>query len=211
MGNAVCGSETSSPLTPETIIFIKKNTHASGELIDELCNIFLLKYPDGKIRQNDLNNMMKTCFPGLYVDDLDAHIFRMFDINQDGVIDAYEFLIAVTILGSGSVEDKLEQIFRIYDVNNDGLISKEELTRTAKILSNWNDKTTTVKENHGTNETPRKVSQEWLAQRVFMAIDKDGDAKLTKDEFINGCKSNEWINSILIQTINDMLKLYKLA
>lgn len=44
------------------------------------------------------------------------------------VIDLKEFVLNLSILSRGTLDEKLEWTFQLYDVNGDGFISKDEMT-----------------------------------------------------------------------------------
>ena len=57
-------------------------------------------------------NIYTKCFPKLNAKKLCEHIFRTFDIDQNGFIDFKEFLLAIDVTSSGSPEKKLSWAFR---------------------------------------------------------------------------------------------------
>ena len=203
----------SVPLTPDILTTIENQTQASKDDVGKMYEKVLAKYPIGEITEDGLNLILKTCFPSQNVDDLHTHIFRMYDTNEDGVIDFHESLTAITIMGAGTLEEKLEQIFRLYDINNDGAISREEWERIFKILSNWKEnrrwKNKEVKERNEVKLKTMQVGTELIepttSELAFKQMDKDKDSKITKEEFIQACQSREWIRYVMTSTIKDIL------
>jgi len=61
-------------------------------------------------------------------------MFKTFDLNSDGKIDAKEFILGMSILTRGTAEEKLEFAFKMYDLNSDGFISREEMTQIVQSL-----------------------------------------------------------------------------
>ena len=55
---------------------------------------------------------------------VEDHIFRIYDSNEDGVIDFHEFMTVFMILTGDEPRSVLEKIFLIFDVDNSGLITK---------------------------------------------------------------------------------------
>ena len=157
MEDKSAGVLASPILTPDILSGIENQTQVCKDDVANLYKNILIECPNGKITKERLNRIMRTCFQGQYVDELDIHIFRVYDLNQDGVIDAHESLAAITLMGSGTVEEKLEQIFRIYDINNDGAICKGEWRRIFRILSNWQENRRTMDE-----EIARKISAAYM-------------------------------------------------
>jgi len=137
---------------------------------------------------------MKTGFPDEDIDKLENHIFRMYDINNDGKVDFKEFMIVLTVISKGTPEENLEQIFRIFDVNNDGTISKKELHRLVKDLYSL----------MGKEDNPDQETEKTLADGAFKEMDVDGDLKISKDEFVRACQANEKISSMLAMKIVDL-------
>lgn len=65
-------------------------------------------------------------------------LFNMFDTDENGSVDAAEFIQAVAIYTEGTLDQKLECAFACYDKNGDGFVDKDELYKammTAKGLS----------------------------------------------------------------------------
>ncbi|CAN0556599.1 unnamed protein product, partial [Ectocarpus sp. 8 AP-2014] len=109
-----------------------EHTNVEKEQVEEKYRQFLTKYPKGRISRKSFQSMLSDCFPGLgseRLGQLGSHIWRIYDINEDGHIDFYEFMTVLHVMSRGSSEDNLRQIFRVFDINSDGKISKEELER----------------------------------------------------------------------------------
>ena len=52
----------------------------------------------------------------------------MFDMDQNGSIDSYEFVCALSLLSHATLDEKAELIFNLYDFDRSQSISKDELT-----------------------------------------------------------------------------------
>jgi len=201
MGNSTScvsgnGEEKSHPplCNQDSIDFIVEKTQATKEDVEAYQENFLQQYPDGKIDKKGFSAMMKTGFPDEDIDKLENHIFRMYDINNDGKVDFKEFMIVLTVISKGTPEENLEQIFRIFDVNNDGTISKKELHRLVKDLYSL----------MGKEDNPDQETERTLADGAFKEMDVDGDLKISKDEFVRACQANEKISSMLAMKIVDL-------
>ena len=193
MGNS-CAGPQEKKVAQETLDFIVAKTNASKEDVEEQYNNFLAEYPDGKINKKGFSAMMKKCFPDQDIDKLESHIFRMYDINKDDKVDFHEFMIVLTVMGSGTVQENLEQIYRIFDINNDGHISKKELERIVKDLFGLMKP----------SDNPTMATDKVLAEMAFKEMDKDSDSKISKEEFINACQSHEKISSMLTLKLVDI-------
>ena len=195
MGNAnCCAGEKPVLLREESVNFIVEKTQATKEDVEAYYNNFIQTYPDGKIDKKGFREMMQKAYPDQDIEKLEKHIFRMYDINSDGKIDFREFMIVLTVISKGTPQENLEQIFRIFDVNNDGTVSKTELHRIVKDLYGL----------IGKEDNPTQATDATLAEVAFKEMDTDGDSKITKDEFIRACQSNEKISSMLALKIVDI-------
>jgi len=138
--------------------------------------------------------MMKKCYPDQDIKKVEKHVFRMYDLNSDGKIDFREFMVVLTVLSKGTPQENLEQIYRIFDINNDGEISKKEIYRVVKDLFGL----------MGKEDNPTNATDKCLAELAFKEMDKDGDSKVTKEEFITACQAHEKISSMLALKIVDI-------
>ena len=53
---------------------------------------------------------------------------QMFDMDQNGSIDSYEFVCALSLMSHATLDEKAELIFNLYDFDRSQSISKDELT-----------------------------------------------------------------------------------
>ena len=113
------------------------------------------------------------------------HIWRMYDVNIDGVIDFQEFLIAVNIMSNGTPEENLEQIFRFFDVNRNGFIDKLEMEAVVEDLL----------------ALENCLDMEDIAQEAFREMDANEDSHISLDEFVNACLSNKKSSSVLTMKV----------
>lgn len=96
-------------------------------------------------------------------------VVTVFDQDNSGTVSFIEFLVGLAKLaGGGSEDDKLKFAFAIYDVNKDGFISNGDLFEVMKMM---------VGDNLG------DVQLQQLVDRQIILADKDGDGKLSFEEF----------------------------
>eukprot|EP01039_Chlorochromonas_danica_P001951 gene1951-2129_t len=95
-------------------------------------------------------------------------VFRLYDYDKTGQIDAREFLIAIANYTGASKEDKLKFAFMSFDEDGNGVITKAELL---KIL----------KSNHMASHDAEVARK---ADTIMAQADKDGDGVITFDEFV---------------------------
>ena len=102
-------------LSEEQMNKIIAYTNIQKEQVEAKYRTFLSKYPKGKISRKSFQVMLSDCLPGLSSErlaQLSNHIWRVYDINEDGHIDFYEFMTVLHVMSWGSNEDNLRQIFR---------------------------------------------------------------------------------------------------
>ena len=179
-------------MTDEDIDYISKHTAAKKEDVKAQFDTFLKKHPDGKISKSQFKEMMKACYPQAKDDNLDNHIFPMYDNNGDGYIDFQEFMIVLYVMCAGTREENLGQIFRVFDTNRDGTISEDEMKRIVKnlyYLFNFEGKVNDGKGEKRTSKAKSIQKQETndFAMKAFKEMDQNKDGKVTKEEFVNAC------------------------
>merc|ERR1712129_404992 len=179
-------------LSEEHLIKIMEYTNGEKERVEEKYRQFLTKYPKGRISRKSFQTMLSDCFPELSSDrlaQLGSHIWRIYDINEDGHIDFYEFMTVLHVMSRGSSEDNLRQIFRVFDINRDGRISKEELERIVvdfQLASSSN------------------IEQGYLVCSVFSEMDENEDGVISPDEFVEACLAKKKISTMLTLKIIDI-------
>ena len=115
---------------------------------------------------------MSQALPGFSEEEsekMENHIFRIYDLDQDGFIDFHEFMTVFMILTGDEPKSVLEKMFRMFDVNSTGIITKEEMitlvTDMHKLIEDNLD--------HETDEE--------LAMHAFGEMDTDEDGVVSMD------------------------------
>ena len=73
--------------------------------------------------------MVYKMLPISEAEKMESHVLRVYDENNDGVVDFTEFMVMYYIMSDGTPEEVLIKIFRIFDVNSDGVISNAEMVK----------------------------------------------------------------------------------
>ncbi|XP_077400208.1 Kv channel-interacting protein 4 isoform X2 [Vanacampus margaritifer] len=113
-----------------------------------------------------------------------AHfLFNAFDTDHNGSVSFEDFVMGLSILLRGTIQEKLNWAFNLYDINKDGYITKEEMLDIMKAIYDMMGKCTypVLKE-----ETPRQH-----VEVFFQKMDKNKDGVVTIDEFIDCCQNDE--------------------
>lgn len=111
-------------------------------------------------------------FPELKNNPIVKRVISIFDMNQDGKISFYEFIVGLSALTDISFNrmDKLNFAFKIYDNDGDGFISNGDLFKTLKLL---------------TGKSMNDLQIQQIVDRTIIGVDKDFDGKISFEEFVD--------------------------
>ena len=130
------GSKNGKPvLRPEDAQSLAKTSGLSEEEVKAKFEKFQEEHPKGKMGKRSFRTMMSQALPKHKISKLEAHVFRIYDTNNDGQIDFVEFMIVYYCLSEGTPDQVVRKLFRVFDVNSDGSISYPEMkVRSEKYL-----------------------------------------------------------------------------
>ncbi|CAF0966075.1 unnamed protein product [Adineta steineri] len=190
MGNKQ-NKTASTELTAQHIAMLKANTKYSEKEIREWHAGFLKDCPNGKLDKKKFVEVYKQFYPQGKADNFCKFAFQTFDANNDGSIDFDEFLLAIAATSQGSLDDRLGLAFEMYDISNDGQIDQKELTKLITAMYDL------------CGETDRKGDKDpkKRATDIITKLDVSGDKKLSKAEFISGCKNDPVIRQLLAPNV----------
>ncbi|CAF3935136.1 unnamed protein product, partial [Rotaria magnacalcarata] len=103
------------------------------------------------------------------------------------IVDFNEFLTAIALTMSSEIKDRLDLAFSMYDINGDGLLDKKELIHIIKLIYEVN----------GKKKFKQDLSPEDTARMIIEKFDTDGDRKLSRKEFIDGCLNDTELRKLL--------------
>jgi len=110
-----------------------------------------------------------------------SRLFEIFDEDGNGVVDARELASGLSILCSGSRDEKVRSAFSLFDYNGDGYISLEEMTRYLTSVFR------VLYESSPETKDAMDVSAEELgrvtAEQAFVDCDLNHDGRLSLEEF----------------------------
>ncbi|KAG7217409.1 hypothetical protein INR49_021576 [Caranx melampygus] len=116
-------------------------------------------------------------------------IFRTLDTNGDGVVDFREYVMAISMLIEGSAVEKLHWSFKLYDKDRDGAITKEEMLEIMQAVYKMSVAAALTE--------PNPLTAEECTNRIFLRLDKDNNAIISLEEFIEGALDDDWIREML--------------
>ncbi|XP_022653371.1 neuronal calcium sensor 1-like isoform X2 [Varroa destructor] len=138
--------------------------------------IHLLRPTVGEAQIERANNGLNTT--------QQAHDCASIDLN--GVITFKEFIRAISITTKGSIDEKLNWAFDLYDIDNDGFVTRAEMV----------DIVTAIYVLHGKAAEGDPVSRK--VDQLFAKLDFDSDARISREEFCEGFKTDPWIRKALL-------------
>ena len=188
------GSKQGKPvLRQEDITQLSESSGLEEEDVKEAFAGFVEKHPDGKMEAGDFREIMTAALPKRDVGKIEKHVFRVFDVNSDGVVDFVEFMVAFIILSEGEPDEVLGKLFNLFDVDQNGTITKKEMARLVKDMYGLLKK-----------DDPNVNAIDFIAKSTFAEMDKDEDGKITTEEFIAACLGEQDFSKMLANKAIDI-------
>ena len=138
---------------------------------------FLEKHPDGNISKKSFDQLLSECFTKSSRKKLRSHLWRIYDLNMDGVVDFKEFMFVLQVMSSGSAEENLRQIFRFFDVNLNGYIDQLELDRVVRDLL--------------AVEKSKNHNSPLIAKKAWEEMSPAGGGEISVEDFTTACLANK--------------------
>ncbi|KAM7539709.1 hypothetical protein Aperf_G00000046513 [Anoplocephala perfoliata] len=185
MGNAL-GSRKKLP--KEDLEFLMSNTHFTKKQIKQWYNGFIRDCPSGQLSKKKFIEVYSGFFPDGNAEEFCTHVFRTFDKDNSGKIDFKEFLLAINITSGGRPKEKLEWAYQMYDIDGNGTIERSEMVEIIRAIYSM----------LGADGSSAELSPEARTEEIFDKMDENRDGVLTREEFMNGCLSDQYLLSMLL-------------
>ncbi|XP_014863788.1 PREDICTED: Kv channel-interacting protein 4 isoform X2 [Poecilia mexicana] len=168
---------------PEGLEQLEAQTRFSRKELQILYRGFKNECPSGVVNEETFKDIYAQFFPQGDASTYAHFLFNAFDTDHNGSVSFEDFVMGLSILLRGTVQEKLIWAFNLYDINKDGYITKEEMLDIMKAIYDMMGKCTypVLKE-----ETPRQH-----VEVFFQKMDKNKDGVVTIDEFIDCCQNDE--------------------
>ncbi|XP_041795739.1 guanylyl cyclase inhibitory protein [Chelmon rostratus] len=150
---------------------------------------FINECPSGLITLHEFQRHFCNGTVGSESAEYAEQIFRTLDNNRDGVVDFREYVMAISMLIEGSAVEKLRWSFKLYDKDRDGAITKQEMLEIMQAVYKMSVAAASIK--------PHPLTPEECTNRIFVRLDKDNNAVISLEEFIEGALDDDWIREML--------------
>ncbi|CAF0782730.1 unnamed protein product [Adineta ricciae] len=186
MGNSGQRMKYGKTLTEANVAELSGLSGFTPDQVREWHSGFLKDCPTGKLNKKKFVDVYKQFYPMGKAEKFCEYVFRTFDNDSSGNIDFGEFLIAISITAQQEPKRKLEWAFSMYDIDRNGFIEKKEMKKIMEAIFDL-----LGEERKGNNSPELKVDQ------IFTKMDTNGDGKLSKEEFVNGCLQDDYLRRLL--------------
>jgi Ca2+-binding EF-hand superfamily protein len=116
-------------------------------------------------------------------------IFEIFDNDNSGSIDYREMVCGIDLLLRGHGEETLKFCFSIYDLDDSGYIGEHELFSVLKLCSKHDLE----------RRSGGKKRILGTLRKIWRNIDKNGDGKISFEEFVGGLREEPLLVRALLQ------------
>jgi len=139
---------------------------------------FHSEYPSGNIKREEYIKTNKD-----YV--LNDALFRVFDEDNNGTLNFFEWFQASNVKNMSNIEEKLNWIFTAFDADGGGSIDPDEITEIVRWMFRF----------AGIEEDPDLLASCIIDVRATIDQDQDGD--ISKEEFISNAMKSSFIAEVL--------------
>ena len=91
---------------------------------------------NGQLTKEEFKEVYNKLFRG-DATEFAEHVFRTFDLNNDGQVDFSEFLLGLCVTGNSDIESKITWAFKVYDIDGDGNITWKEMKKIVQVGSSF--------------------------------------------------------------------------
>ncbi|CAF0889355.1 unnamed protein product [Adineta steineri] len=182
---------------PRSIEEIMKCTRFSKSEIRLLYRSFKQQCPGGNVSEERLRAIYVQFFPQGNAVKYARYLFSVIDRNHKGTFTFDDYILTLSILCRGTIDEKLRWIFRFYDINSEGYLTREDFR---DVISSLYDLL-------GSSVQPN-IDERHIQQHIddiFYGIDSMHSEQITVEDFIAYCKR---VSIIINIEINFLPYLY---
>ncbi|XP_069771379.1 calsenilin-like [Narcine bancroftii] len=168
---------------PEGLHELQARTKFSKKEIQSLYRGFKNECPSGMVDEETFKVIYSQFFPQGDITSYAHFLFNAFDTDKSGAIRFEDFVIGLSVLLRGTVNEKLIWAFNLYDINKDGYITKEEMLAIIQSIYAMMGRYTHP-------ALHQDVPLEHM-EKFFQKMDRNQDGVVTIDEFLETCQKDE--------------------
>ncbi|KAF3836998.1 hypothetical protein F7725_004462 [Dissostichus mawsoni] len=114
---------------PEGLEQLEAQTRFSRKELQILYRGFKNECPSGVVNEDTFKDIYAQFFPQGDASTYAHFLFNAFDTDHNGSVSFEDFVMGLSILLRGSIQEKLNWAFNLYDINKDGYITKEKMDK----------------------------------------------------------------------------------
>ncbi|XP_036365585.1 Kv channel-interacting protein 4 isoform X9 [Octopus bimaculoides] len=141
-----------------------------------------MECPTGIVNEDTFKDIYAQFFPQGDSSNYAHYVFNAFDHDHSGSVNFEEFVMGLSVLSRGTLQERLQWAFNLYDINGDGIITKDEMMDIVSAIYEMMGRFTepSVDEN-----TAREH-----VDRVFSKMDLNKDGVISLEEFMDTCRTD---------------------
>ncbi|XP_040394463.1 calsenilin isoform X3 [Cygnus olor] len=172
---------------PEGLEQLQAQTKFTKKELQSLYRGFKSECPSGRVDEETFTLIYAQFFPQGDASAYAHFLFNAFDADGSGALCFEDFVVGLSVLLRGTVQEKLNWAFNLYDINKDGFITKEEMLEIMKSIYDMMGRCTLP--------APRDSAPAEHVELFFQKMDRNGDGVVTFEEFLETCQQDEDIMS----------------
>ncbi|XP_036365582.1 Kv channel-interacting protein 1 isoform X3 [Octopus sinensis] len=167
---------------PEGLDVLCRNTKFSRKELQIMYRGFKQECPTGIVNEDTFKDIYAQFFPQGDSSNYAHYVFNAFDHDHSGSVNFEEFVMGLSVLSRGTLQERLQWAFNLYDINGDGIITKDEMMDIVSAIYEMMGRFTepSVDEN-----TAREH-----VDRVFSKMDLNKDGVISLEEFMDTCRTD---------------------
>ncbi|XP_018417257.1 PREDICTED: Kv channel-interacting protein 4 isoform X6 [Nanorana parkeri] len=168
---------------PEALELLEAQSKFTKKELQILYRGFKNECPSGIVNEDNFKDIYAQFFPQGDASNYARFLFNAFDTGHNGSVSFEDFIMGLSTLLRGTVQEKLNWAFNLYDINKDGYITKEEMLDIMKAIYDMMGKCT--------YPLVRDDAPKQHVENFFQKMDINKDGVVTIDEFIESCQKDE--------------------
>ncbi|XP_063434997.1 calsenilin-like isoform X4 [Mytilus trossulus] len=168
---------------PEGLDTLCRNTKFSRKELQIMYRGFKQECPTGIVSEETFKEIYAQFFPQGDSSSYAHYVFNTFDHDRSGTISFEEFVIGLSVLSRGSLQERLQWAFGLYDINGDGLITREEMLDIVSAIYDMMGRFSEPSVDENTTKDH--------VEKVFQKMDLNKDGVISLEEFMETCRRDE--------------------